>query len=69
MRGRPDPYGPGVAVFGSRAEARKAIAISTHFARLCKAQGKPANEDFIDYRKNLHICPLAPAKGKMPVAA
>jgi hypothetical protein len=37
-----------VALFTSRADARTAIRISTAYAKLCKAQGKPANDDFLD---------------------
>jgi hypothetical protein len=50
-----------VAVFSSRAAARRAIDISTKFAALCKAQGKPANEDFIgEVRHQLRVLPLRP---------
>lgn len=54
--------GGNVAVFDSRADARKAIKISTAFARLCQAQGRPVNIDFIDDAKCLKIVPLE-AKG------
>jgi hypothetical protein len=36
-----------VALFPDRRQARRAIRISTQFARLCREQGKPANDDFI----------------------
>lgn len=45
-----------VAVFADRKSARKAIDISAKFAALCKAQGKPANDDFLgECRKNLRV--------------
>lgn len=40
--------GCGVALFTSRQAARKAIRISTAYAKLRKAQGKPANDDFLE---------------------
>lgn len=40
--------GGGVALFDDKAAARKAIRISAAYAKLCKAQGKPANEDFLE---------------------
>ena len=50
-----------VAVFASRAEARRAIDISSKFAALCRAQGRPANDDFMgDARKNLRVVMLSP---------
>ncbi len=49
----------GVAVFDSRADARKAIRISTAFARLCAEQGKPVNTDFTEGLKHIYIWPLA----------
>ena len=45
-----------VAIFPDRAAARRAIDISAKFAALCKAQGKPANDDFFPpCRKNVRI--------------
>ena len=56
--------GDTVAMFESRAAARRAIDISAKFAALCKSQGKPANEDFIgECRKNIRVVPLIPNKG------
>lgn len=50
-----------VAVFRSRAAAKKAIDISARFAALRKAQGKPTNEDFIGAaRRNLRLLRLIP---------
>lgn len=40
--------GYGVALFDSRQAARKAIRISTAYAKLRKAQGLPANDDFLE---------------------
>lgn len=52
-------YNEAVAVFVGRAEARKAINISAKFAALRKAQGQPANEDFLgECIKNLRVVPL-----------
>ena len=51
-------YDP-VAVFPDRAAARKAIKISTAFAKLCKEQGKAANDDFLTYLKHIYIQPLS----------
>ena len=51
--------GSPVALFASRAEARTAIRISTAYARLCKAQGKPANDDFLDAIACVKIVPCA----------
>ena len=51
-----------VAMFATRAEARKAIAISRNFARLCLSQGKPAVTDFIEFAKHIHIVPLTKRK-------
>lgn len=50
------------ALFTSRADARKAIRISSAFARLEKEQGPIFNEDFITGLKNIHIqpCSLTP---------
>ena len=50
-----------VAMFDSRKAARTAINISTKFALLCKAQGKPVNLDFLgECRKNLRVVPCVP---------
>ena len=49
--------GCAVALFDSRAEARKAIRISTAYAKLCAAQGQPANEDFLANSKFVKIVP------------
>lgn len=37
-----------VALFRSRAAARKAIRISAAYAKLCNEQGKRANDDFLE---------------------
>ena len=51
-------HGGKVAVFDSRKAARKAIDISAKNAALMKAQGKPANDDFLPpCRKNIRILP------------
>lgn len=47
-----------IALFPDRAAARQAIAISTAFARLKKAQRLPANTDFLEGKANLQIIPL-----------
>lgn len=47
-----------VAMFETRADARKAINISAAAAKLAIAQGKPANDDFTTGRKHLKIVPL-----------
>jgi hypothetical protein len=53
----------GFAVFPSKAEARKAIDISTRFNALLKSQGKPRNEDFESpSRKFIRIVPLFAGK-------
>ena len=45
-----------VAAFADAAAARRAIRISERYARLCKEQGKPVNDDFLGpYRKNVKI--------------
>lgn len=44
-----------IVMFDSRADARKAIKVSTAFARLRKAQGLPVNEDFLDGIANVRI--------------
>lgn len=49
-------------LFGTRAAARRAVTISERYARLCVAQGTPANEDFTTGRKSIRIVPVyAPA--------
>jgi hypothetical protein len=35
-----------VALFESRADAIRAISVSRAYRRLCKAQGKPTNDDW-----------------------
>lgn len=47
-----------VALFATRAEARKAVNISTAAAKLAIAQGKPANTDFTDGRHNVKVIPV-----------
>lgn len=55
------PTGDRVALFASREAARKAIDISAKFAALCRAQGKPANDDFIGTaRKNVRVLACHP---------
>ena len=50
-----------VALFTDRQAARRAIDISAKFAALCKAQGKPANDDFLgECRKNLRVVECEP---------
>lgn len=50
---------PSVAFFATRAEARKAIRISTAFARLNEARQGTANSDFLPpCLKNVKIRPL-----------
>jgi hypothetical protein len=52
-----------VAVFPTRADARKAIRISTAAAKLAQAQGKPVNTDFLGADlKKLRVVPLKGAK-------
>lgn len=46
-----------IAFFNSRREALKAISISSKFAALRKAQGKPHNTDFTEGKSNLYIRP------------
>lgn len=54
-----------VVVFSDRAQARHAIDVSAKFAALCKAQGKPANDDFLGkFRKFVKIVPCVPEKSK-----
>lgn len=47
--------GESPVLFGSRSDARKAIRISTAFARLCKEQGTAANEDFLSAIKCVKV--------------
>ena len=49
-------------LFSSRTDARKAIRISTAFARLCKEQGKPCNDDFLDDIKCVMVIPCVTAE-------
>jgi len=52
--------GDAVALFQDRRAARTAIDISAKFAALCKAQGTPANDDFLPpCRKFLRIVPCS----------
>jgi hypothetical protein len=44
-----------IVMFSSRADARKAIKVSTAYAKLRKAQGLPANEDFLGDIVNVRI--------------
>lgn len=47
-----------VALFTSRADARKAIDISAKWAALNKAQGKIRDDDFLgEFRKNIRVVP------------
>ncbi len=50
------------AVFPDRNSARRAINISAKYAALCKAQGRPDNEDFTTHRECVKIVPLKGAK-------
>lgn len=53
-----------VAVFTDRKAARQAIRVSMAFAKLCKAAGKPANEDFLtNVAQQIHIVPLRSKPG------
>lgn len=52
-----EAHGQSVAVFETRKAANTAITISRKFADLQKAQGKPFNTDFSEYRKNIQILP------------
>lgn len=47
-----------VAVFANRKQARKAIAISKAFAKLCELQGGIVNTDFTDGIKFVKVVPL-----------
>lgn len=51
-----------VALFPTRAAARQAIRISTAWARLRKAQGRPENTDFTDALACVKVLPLEPAR-------
>lgn len=54
-----------IAMFPDRKAANKAIEISTLHAKLCKAQGKPTNEDFLGvFRKNIKVVPCGVLTGK-----
>ncbi len=56
-------FAPGdIALFKKPAEARRAINISTAFAKLNRAQGKVANNDFLEGRKHVRVYRCA-AKG------
>ena len=44
-----------IAMFASRSDARKAIRVSTAYAKLRKAQGLPANDDFLEGVANVRI--------------
>lgn len=46
-----------VVVFPTRQLARRAIGISFCYAQLQKAQGKPHNSDFLEFRRHLRITP------------
>lgn len=47
-----------IAMFRTRAAARKAIVISTKYAELMKSQGKPENTEFTKFRKFIRIVEL-----------
>ena len=44
-----------IAMFSSRAAARKAIKVSTAYAKLRKTQGLPPNDDFLEGIANVRI--------------
>lgn len=48
-----------LATFASRKDARAAINVSAKFAALRKAQGKPENTDFTEFRKNVKVVELS----------
>ena len=48
-------YNGSVVLFKSRADARKAIRVSTAFAKLLRAQDKPTNDDFLDGLRHVKI--------------
>lgn len=53
-----------IALFDTKPAARRAIDISTKFALLQKAQGKPANDDFLGAAKAcLRIVPCRKGGG------
>ena len=55
------------AIFDSRKAARTAINISTKYALLCQAQGKPVNLDFLGAcRKNIRIVECVPNNAIKP---
>lgn len=47
-----------LATFTCRKDARSAINVSAKFAALRKAQGKPENTDFTEFRKNVKVAEL-----------
>ena len=53
-----------VALFRTRADAKKAITISVRWARLCEAKGEQVNVDFTEEIKNVKIRPLCLEGGK-----
>jgi len=54
-------FSKSVAMFDSLKSARKAIDISTKYALLCKAQGRPVNLDFLgECRKKLRVVECVP---------
>lgn len=58
-----------VALFTSRKAARHAIDISSKWAALNKAQGKPVNEDFLgECRKNLRVVECQAANSKFVIS-
>ena len=59
-------FGDTVAMFPDRKSALKAIRISTAFAKLNKAQGKPTNIDFIDPPFRIKIVPLVQQRQDVP---
>ena len=44
-----------IAIFRNKADARKAIKISTAYARLRSAQGLGANADFLDQLRHVKV--------------
>ena len=55
MSVRVEKNGAVTTVIHSRAEARRAIRVSTAYAKLRKAQGLPANDDFLEGIGNVRI--------------
>ena len=49
-------------VFPDRTAARRAINISTAYAKLRKSQGLPWNEDFIETIRHVKIAPVVMAR-------